>query len=79
LIDLFARDAKTPSLVNVTSKAYRRVYLKDPGFYTAVLKYNNGTNTTATWEVRDLAKVRKTKNIILFIGDGMTTNMITAA
>lgn len=53
--------------------------LKDPGFYTATLTYNNGTTTVATWEVRDLAKVRKTKNIILFIGDGMTTNMITAA
>ena len=29
--------------------------------------------------MRDLATVRKAKNIILFIGDGMTTNMITAA
>ncbi|TID27315.1 putative extracellular phytase [Venturia nashicola] len=77
--DLFARDAKTPSLVNVSSKAYRRVFLKDPGFYTATLTYNDGTTTVATWEVRDLSKVRKTKNIILFIGDGMTTNMITAA
>ncbi|KAF2433356.1 alkaline phosphatase [Tothia fuscella] len=77
--DLFAKDAKTPSLVNVTSKAYRRVYLKDPGMYTATLTYNNGSKTVAHWEVRDLEKVRKAKNIILFIGDGMTTNMITAA
>jgi alkaline phosphatase len=29
--------------------------------------------------VRDLAEVRKAKNVVLFIGDGMTTNMITAA
>ena len=29
--------------------------------------------------VRDIESVRKTKNIVLFIGDGMTTNMITAA
>jgi alkaline phosphatase len=29
--------------------------------------------------VRDLQEVRKTKNVILFIGDGMTTNMISAA
>jgi len=39
----------------------------------------NGTNTTAYWLVRDIAEVRKTKNVLLFIGDGMTTNMITAA
>lgn len=47
--------------------------------YTATLTYNNGTTTKATWLVRDLEKARKTKNIILFIGDGMTTNMISAA
>lgn len=78
-IDLFARDAKKPSLVNVASKAYRRVALYEPGEYTATLTYNNGSSTTATWLVRDLAEERKTKNIIFFIGDGMTTNMITAA
>jgi alkaline phosphatase len=47
--------------------------------YTATLNYNNGSTTKATWLVRDLAEVRKAKNVILFIGDGMTTNMITAA
>ncbi|TKA51403.1 hypothetical protein B0A49_10191, partial [Cryomyces minteri] len=77
--DLFARDAKTPSLVNVTSKAYRRVALHEPGEYVATLTYNNGTKTTANWLVRSMAEVRKSKNVILFIGDGMTTNMITAA
>ncbi|KAJ4373822.1 hypothetical protein N0V83_002561 [Neocucurbitaria cava] len=77
--DLFARDAKKPSLVNVASKAYRRVALYEPGEYTATLTYNNGSTTKAEWVVRDLAEERKTKNIILFIGDGMTTNMITAA
>ena len=51
----------------------------EAGEYTATLSYNNGTKTTASWLVRDLATVRKTKNIVLFIGDGMTTNMITAA
>ncbi|OQN99937.1 hypothetical protein B0A48_14142 [Cryoendolithus antarcticus] len=76
--DLFAQDAKTPSLVNVAAKAYRRVALYEPGSYEAVLTYN-GTNTTAVWDVRDLSEVRKTKNVLLFIGDGMTTNMITAA
>ncbi|KAL1611717.1 hypothetical protein SLS59_000436 [Nothophoma quercina] len=77
--DLFARDAKNASFVNVAAKAYRRVALYEPGEYTATLNYNNGSKTEATWLVRDLAEERKTKNIILFIGDGMTTNMITAA
>jgi alkaline phosphatase len=45
--------------------------------YTVTLSYNNGSKTVATWEVRDLEQTRKTKNVILFIGDGMTTNMIT--
>lgn len=65
--------------MNVASKAYRRVALYEPGEYTATLTYNNGTTTKANWFVRDLAEERKTKNIVLFIGDGMTTNMITAA
>ena len=63
----------------MTAKAYRRVALYEAGEYTATLTYNNGTKSTATWLVRDLATVRRTKNIVLFIGDGMTTNMITAA
>ncbi|KAH3920868.1 alkaline phosphatase [Parastagonospora nodorum] len=77
--DLFARDAKKPTLVNVAAKAYRRVALYEPGEYTATLNYNNGSKTEATWNVRSLEQERKAKNIILFIGDGMTTNMITAA
>ena len=77
--DLFAFDAKTPSAVNVASKAWRRVALYEPGEYTATLTYNNGTTTKANWLVRDIEQVRKTKNILLFIGDGMTTNMVTAA
>lgn len=72
-------DAETPSVVDVRAKAYRRVALYEPGEYTATLHYNNGSTTAATWLVRDLAEERKAKNIILFIGDGMTTNMITAA
>ena len=76
--DLFAEDAYTPVVVNVASKAYRRVALYEAGEYEAVLNYN-GTSTTAYWLVRDLSEVRKTKNVLFFIGDGMTTNMITAA
>jgi hypothetical protein len=77
--DLFAQDAGQPSVVRVTSKAWRRLALYEPGEYVAVLKYYNGTNTTANWIVRDLATQKRAKNVILFIGDGMTTNMITAA
>lgn len=77
--DLFAEDAGTPSHVNVAAKAYRRVALYEPGEYVATLNYYNGTKTVANWVVRDLAEEKKAKNVILFIGDGMTTNMITAA
>jgi alkaline phosphatase len=77
--DLFAQDARRPTRVNVAAKAYRRVALYEPGEYVATLNYNNGSKTTANWLVRDLAEVRKAKNIVFFIGDGMTTNMITAA
>ncbi|KAF2461371.1 alkaline phosphatase [Lineolata rhizophorae] len=77
--DLFAEDDDTPTLVNVASKAYRRVALYEPGEYVATLSYNNGSKTIANWLVRDMETTRKAKNVILFIGDGMTTNMITAA
>ena len=53
--------------------------LYEPGEYVATLTYYDGSTTTANWLVRDLASERKAKNILLFIGDGMTTNMITAA
>jgi alkaline phosphatase len=68
-----------PTVVNVTAKAYRKVALYEPGEYVATLTYNDGTTTKASWLVRDLESERKTKNIVLFIGDGMTTNMISAA
>ncbi|KAK6073276.1 alkaline phosphatase [Seiridium cupressi] len=77
--DLFAEDAKTPSIVNVASKIYRRLAIYEPGTYTVTLTYYGGETTTAEWIVRPLATEKKAKNVILFIGDGMTTNMITAA
>lgn len=77
--DLFASDAKTPSFVNVVGKAYRRVALFEPGEYTATLTYNGNQKTVAKWLVRDISSTRSAKNVLLFIGDGMTTNMITAA
>ncbi|KAH9481356.1 Alkaline phosphatase H [Psilocybe cubensis] len=72
--DLFARDAGEITVVNVASKAYRA-----PGTYKAKLTYNGGSTTVATWTVREPATQRKAKNVLLFIGDGMTQPMITAA
>lgn len=76
--DLFAVDNQTPSVVNVASKAWRNLALTKPGSYTVTLRYYNGQTTTAHWIVRPRAE-KKARNAILFIGDGMTTNMITAA
>ncbi|KUJ21506.1 alkaline phosphatase-like protein [Mollisia scopiformis] len=77
--DLFAQDAHSPSIVRVTSKVYRRVALYEPGEYVATLNYYNGTQTVANWLVRPLQQQKRAKSVILFICDGMTTNMITAA
>lgn len=78
--DYFARDANNGTVVNVASKIWRHVALHQPGDYRAVLSYNNRTTqTVANWHVRPRASDKKAKNVILFIGDGMTTNMITAA
>ncbi|KAJ5478179.1 hypothetical protein N7530_003688 [Penicillium desertorum] len=77
--DRFAEDAEKPSLVNVTSKVYRRIALYEPGEYEATLTYYGEQKTVANWFVRDLPTKRRAKNVVMFIGDGMTTNMITAA
>ncbi|KAH8103937.1 alkaline-phosphatase-like protein [Cristinia sonorae] len=77
--DLYAKDAKQSTVVNVAAKAYRALSLKKPGDYTAKLKYNNGATTVARWVVRKPNTRRKAKNVLFFIGDGMTQPMITAA
>ncbi|KAL1901574.1 hypothetical protein Cpir12675_000443 [Ceratocystis pirilliformis] len=77
--DRFAEDIKSKSMVNVASKIYRRIRINEPGEYEVVLTYYNDRTTVAKWEVRPISSDRKAKNVILFIGDGMTTNMITAA
>ena len=75
--DLFAEARDRPSIVKVAAKAYRKVTLQEPGEYQASLTYANGNTTVANWTVRDVPMQRKAKNVVLFIGDGMTTNMIT--
>jgi alkaline phosphatase len=74
--------SQTPTLVNVASKAYRQVALYEPGEYTVTLKYYNGQTTVAHWTVREPVtkpKKHKAKNVLFFIGDGMTISMQTAA
>lgn len=65
--------------MNVTSKIYRRIALYEPGEYEATLTYYGEQKTVANWLVRDLPTKRRAKNVVMFVGDGMTTNMITAA
>ncbi|KAJ9148286.1 Alkaline phosphatase [Pleurostoma richardsiae] len=77
--DLFAQEAKNATVVNVASKIYRRVALYEPGDYTVTLSYYGEKKTVAHWTVRPLAAAKRAKNVIFFIGDGMTSNMITAA
>ena len=74
--DLFAEDEDEATVVNVASKAYRKLALYEPGTYEVTLKYYDGEETKAEWTVRDISKEKKAKNVIFFIGDGMTTNMV---
>ena len=66
--DLFAQDAKNATIVNVASKAYRRVALYEPGEYTVTLNYYDGKQTVANWVVRPIASAKRAKNVIFFIG-----------
>ena len=74
---MFAQDAKTPSAVNVASKAYRSLSLSEPGEYTATLKYWD-QETVARWTVREPCDHPIVKNVILFIGDGMPQSAVSS-
>ncbi|KAL0577138.1 hypothetical protein V5O48_004852 [Marasmius crinis-equi] len=77
--DLFAKDEGNLTVVNVASKAFRALSLTEPGHYKATLKYYQTAQTVAHWTVREASKKRQAKNVVFFIGDGMTQSMITAA
>ncbi|ORY59419.1 alkaline-phosphatase-like protein [Leucosporidium creatinivorum] len=77
--DLFYEQNKTKTLVHALSKSYRHVTLYNPGEYVLKLSYNGGMTTIAHWTVLPLAEKPCAKNVILFIGDGMTSSMATAA
>ncbi|KAK1923210.1 alkaline phosphatase [Papiliotrema laurentii] len=77
--DLFAEEAGAKVPVNVLAKSYRNIQLHNPGKYDVVLSYNDGSQTKAVWEVLPLAECKKAKNLIIFVGDGMATSMVSAA
>ncbi|KAH7103611.1 putative alkaline phosphatase [Auriculariales sp. MPI-PUGE-AT-0066] len=80
--DLFNKRDNKPTVVNVASKIYRQVALYTPGTYTVTLTYYGKQTTVATWFVRKPVtdpKHHKAKNVLFFIGDGMTISMQTAA
>ncbi|KAJ7463225.1 alkaline-phosphatase-like protein [Mycena latifolia] len=77
--DLFAQEAGTPTVVNAAARSFRGLSLSTPGTYKAILKYYDGQETIATWFVRETSKKAVAKNVLFFIGDGMTQSMITAA
>ncbi|KAG0293145.1 hypothetical protein BGZ96_003248, partial [Linnemannia gamsii] len=77
-------DKNASTNVNVASSAWRNIKLREPGTYEVLLKYEDKTSgakktSQLLWNVNEAPKKRKAKNVILFIGDGMTTAMITAA
>jgi len=63
----------------VTSQAttWRQVSIKDPGSYKIDVTAG-GATTSATWTTRDVG-TGKAKNVIFFLGDGMTDAVRTAA
>ncbi|KAJ9081599.1 hypothetical protein DSO57_1012929 [Entomophthora muscae] len=65
--------------VNVASKIWRNLSFKKPGHYIATVTYNNAVEHKVEWIVRPASCKRLARNAILFISDGTTINMITAA
>ncbi|KXN68394.1 alkaline phosphatase-like protein [Conidiobolus coronatus NRRL 28638] len=72
-------DKSALTSVNSASKIWRNISFQKPGKYQVSLKYNNDQVHTIDWIVRAPSCKPVAKNVIFFIGDGMTTSMITAA
>lgn len=66
------------TIITVQSMLWRQVTLPEPGVY-AVAVTADGTATTAEWVVREPAEAAGAKNIILFIADGGSAAVYTAA
>lgn len=66
------------SQMPVQAWTWRNLTAPAPGDYVVEVT-TGGSTTTATWTVRQPSTTRVAKNVILFIGDGMTVPEITAA
>lgn len=65
--------------VKVASKIWRNLTFRKPGTYVATITYDSGKTHKVEWYVRAASCKRIANNAILFIADGTTINMITAA
>ena len=63
---------------NASSLVLRDATISQPGLYTVIA--GDGTNSASvTWEVYGTPGPRVARNVILFIGDGMSVGHVTAA
>ncbi|MBI1246106.1 MAG: alkaline phosphatase [Alphaproteobacteria bacterium] len=63
---------------NGSSLVVRSASLATPGHYTVVAADGKGNSRTVAWDVFD-TPARKAKNVILFVGDGLSVGHVTAA
>ncbi|KAI8984321.1 alkaline-phosphatase-like protein [Mycotypha africana] len=69
-----------PINVNVTSRAWRKVKLTEPGEYEVKVQYGPKSSYSVKYTVVEPKHPKKkAKNVILFISDGTNVGMITAA
>lgn len=66
------------TIVDVQSLIWRQVALSEPGTYEVVVTAD-GAQTSATWTVREPVPAAGAQNVILFIADGGSTAVYTAA
>ncbi|MEZ4711995.1 MAG: alkaline phosphatase [Caldilineaceae bacterium] len=71
-------DVDPETIVSVQSTAWRQVMLAEPGAYEVVVTAD-GAETTATWTVRAPAESAGARNVILFLADGGSAAVYTAA
>ena len=76
-MNLKARDTKDYTFVAVSRLAIRSGKLSKPGKYVVEITVD-GHSLKAEWTVRE-PKARTVRNMILMIGDGMASSMISAA
>ncbi|HAJ35803.1 MAG TPA: alkaline phosphatase [Chloroflexi bacterium] len=70
----FGKEEETPS----QSVIWRQVMLPEPGLYTVEVTAG-GATTSVDWYARQPAAGAGARNVILFVGDGMTIPQLTAA